>query len=255
MPKPSKDTSWNKVAKWYDKHLGQQGGDSYHSQVVIPGVIKLLKQHVPAGSQLLDLACGQGIFSREAVKLNYKVIGVDLAAGLIAAARKRSPGIIFHVADAHKLEQIPNNSIDAVICILALQNMDKLEIVFREVSRVLKPAGKFIFVINHPYFRIPRQTAWGDDDARKIQYRRIDRYKSPLKIPITAHPGQAKSEITWSFHLPLESYIKFLAQNKMSLIDLEEWTSHKVSEPGPKAKAENTARQEFPLFMAVVAES
>lgn len=246
----AKNTAWSKVAKWYDKHLQ---GDSYHGNVIIPGVKRLLQHHTSPGAELLDLACGQGIFAAEAARLGYKVIGVDLAATLIDIARKRLPRVIFHVADAHNLKMLPNDSIAVVVCILALQNMDNLSQVFGEVGRVLKPNGKFIFVLNHPYFRIPRLTSWGEDLERKIQYRRIDHYLSPTKIPITAHPGKSDSAITWSFHLPLESYVKFLAASKMSVIDLEEWTSHKVSEPGPKAKTENTARQEFPLFMAVVA--
>jgi hypothetical protein len=32
---------------------------------------------------------------------------------------------------------------------------------------------------------------------------------------------------------------------------MEEWTSHKVSDSGPRAPAENKARQEIPMFMAV----
>jgi hypothetical protein len=36
------------------------------------------------------------------------------------------------------------------------------------------------------------------------------------------------------------------------LIDaIEEWPSHKTSTSGPRAAAENTARKEIPMFMAV----
>ena len=36
------------------------------------------------------------------------------------------------------------------------------------------------------------------------------------------------------------------------LIDaIEEWASHKVSDSGPRAPAENTARKEIPMFMAM----
>jgi len=38
----------------------------------------------------------------------------------------------------------------------------------------------------------------GIDEANKIEYRRINRYFTPLKIPITTHPGEAKSSVTWS---------------------------------------------------------
>jgi hypothetical protein len=33
---------------------------------------------------------------------------------------------------------------------------------------------------------------------------------------------------------------------------LQEWSSHKESQPGPRARAENRARKEFPLFLALL---
>jgi hypothetical protein len=37
----------------------------------------------------------------------------------------------------------------------------------------------------------------------------------------------------------------------MLVESLEEWPSHKNSNSGPRAAAENTARKEIPLFMAI----
>jgi hypothetical protein len=36
---------------------------------------------------------------------------------------------------------------------------------------------------------------------------------------------------------------------------LEEWNSHRKSEPGPRAKAEDLARKEIPLFLCLVAKA
>ena len=36
------------------------------------------------------------------------------------------------------------------------------------------------------------------------------------------------------------------------LAGLQEWHSHKESQPGPRARAENRARREFPLFLGLL---
>ena len=63
------------------------------------------------------------------------------------------------------------------------------------------------------------------------------------------HPGITGSAKTVSFHRPLQYYFKALAKAGFVVEKLEEWTSMKVSDSGPRAKAENDARKEFPLFL------
>jgi hypothetical protein len=120
-------------------------------------------------------------------------------------------------------------------------------------ARHLKPKGKLILVLNHPAFRIPRQSAWGYDEKTKTQYRRINAYMKPLKIPIAMHPGKKESFTTYSFHHPLSTYTHWLEKSSFSILSIEEWCSDKKSEGG-RAKAEDRARLEFPLFLALIAE-
>lgn len=63
------------------------------------------------------------------------------------------------------------------------------------------------------------------------------------------HPGENPSEITWSFHRPLQFYFKFLGKKGLLVERLEEWVSHKETSAGPRKEAENKARSEFPMFM------
>ena len=75
---------------------------------------------------------------------------------------------------------------------------------------------------------------------------------TPLEIPINAHPGEEGSPMTWSFHHPIEDYANYLFGNGFLIEKIEEWTSEKKSE-GKAAKMENRARDEFPMFMAILA--
>jgi ubiquinone/menaquinone biosynthesis C-methylase UbiE len=150
-----------------------------------------------------------------------------------------------------------DKSYDAVVCVLAIQNMEKIEAVFNECERILKSSGRFIFVLNHPAFRIPRKTSWGWDEANMVQYRRVDGYLSSSREQIDMFPSQSAkkgSTSTWSFHRSLQDYMKALARSGFAISKLEEWISHKTSERGPRQRAEDIARKEFPLFMLLVAQ-
>lgn len=250
---PVSDTSWGGVATWYDEHL-EKSGDTYHEKVVYPNLARLLGDM--KGKQVLDLACGQGQFSRILADQGAHVVAVDLGKELIAIAESKNKNykfaIHYHNTASHDLYMVKDKTQDIVICVLALQNIEKLQETLAEVSRVLKDTGRFICVINHPTFRIPRASAWGYDEHTKTQFRRIDSYLSESKIKIDMTPGsQKEKKFTTSFHRPLQVYVKALAKTNLAIVRLEEWESHRKSEKGPKQAAEDKARKEIPLFMCI----
>jgi len=244
-------TAWRgDVARWYDSLVGEVGS-GYQREVIFPQTLRLLG--LRQSQRLLDLACGQGAFSREAAKVGVLVTGLDASEDLVRSARQQSRrGVRYVVGDAGQLQEtFPAESFDAVACILAIQNIEPLEPVFAGCGHVLRPGGRLVLVMTHPCFRIARQSAWGWDEERKLQYRRIDRYLSPLRIPIQTHPGADPRLRTWTFHRPLQTYVQGLAQAGLLVDALEEWPSNRVSQPGARAKAENRAREEVPLFLAI----
>lgn len=249
MPK-KKDTSWGSVANWYDEHLQRPTG-TYHRDVILPNLLRLMA--IESGEAVLDVACGQGFFSRELFHAGAKVSGVDIAPELIKIARQQSPKeIAYHASPAHHLPFIKTESVDTVLISLAIQNIENVRDVFAECQRVLKTGGRMFIVMNHPAYRIPKQSSWGWED-NKVQYRRVDRYLSEMKTEIQMHPGDAPEETTVSFHRPLQYYFKMLNKNGFLVGRLEEWISHKKSVQGPRAKAEDRARKEIPLFLCLEA--
>jgi ubiquinone/menaquinone biosynthesis C-methylase UbiE len=250
--KKSPPTAWSEVAEWYDRLVGEAGSE-YHQHVVLPGVLRLLA--LQPGDSAIDIACGQGVLCRLLHDRGAKVTGVDAARELIAAARQRGPAQIqYHVGDARDLDFLSTGRFTAAACILAIQNIHPLPPVFAGVHRLLDAGGRFVVVMMHPCFRGPKETSWGWDEQRKVQYRRVDRYLIPRKTPIVTHPGAAPDVYTWTFHRPIESYVKAMRNAGLLIDALEEWPSHKTSQPGPRAAAENTARNEIPLFLAIRAK-
>lgn len=243
------DTDWGEVAEWYDQLVGDRGSE-YHRQVVIPRTLRLLA--LQPGDAVVDIACGQGVLCRALHERGAGATGIDAAAELIRAARQRGPeGIEYHVGDARDLSFLPAGQFTAVACVMAIQNIHPIRPVFSGVARLLKSQGRFVLVMMHPCFRGPRETSWGWDEQQRVQYRRVDRYLLPRKVPITTHPGKDAKQYTWTFHKPIEAYAKALSNAGLLIDAMEEWPSHKTSTSGPRAAAENLARKEIPMFMAV----
>ncbi len=242
-------TSWQPVTKWYDKLVGDQGQE-YHERLILPELFKHLQ--LSEDDALLDVGCGQGILARH-ISSTTKYVGVDASAGLISAAKKRDENRLhtYVLADATKPLKVKDNFSHAIF-MLSLQNMENADQAIKNVAGKLRRNGKLILVLNHPAFRIPRQSSWGVDEKNKTQYRRIDRYRGFLKIPITAHPGKKSSPVTWSYHYSLEQLSTFLHESGFVIEHLKELYSGRVSE-GKAAKMENRARGEFPLFLMIIA--
>lgn len=242
--------SWEHVASWYDSLVGERGTD-FQRTVILPGLLRLLD--LKPRETVFDVACGQGAISLGLAETGVGVTGVDLSPALIARAKERaSERVRFLVGDARRLSMLQAGAFDAAVCVLAAQNIDPIEPVFAECGRLLRRGGRAVFVVPHPAFRIPRQSSWQWDEPRKLLYREVDRYLEPLKVPIDMRPfRQPGATLTWTYHRPVGFYVNGLAASGLLTNALEEWTSQRTSQPGPRAAAENRARQEFPLFLAV----
>lgn len=252
----ARHTSWQGVSKWYADST-KDAGHYYHKHVIIPQVLQLLA--LQKKDSVLDLACGSGVLGR-AIPREIDYIGIDIAPSLIDEAKKQdnqqNHHYVYGDVTKHTLTT-PDGSFrqfSHVTCILALQNMKEQSKVIKTAAKHIKNGGMFIMVLNHPAFRIPRQSSWGVDEENKMQYRKVNRYMSPLEIPLTMHPGKGKqSPLTWSYHYPLSSYSTWLKQEGFVIRDIAEWTSDKESY-GSAKHMENRARNEFPLFLCITAQ-
>lgn len=102
---------------------------------------------------VLDLACGSGRFSRIARESHAKqVIALDNSYAMLAT------GIHALVEDAPQfgqatLTEIPlkSNSIDVILCGLAVGHIPNLAPALAEMSRILKPSGIALISDFHPF--------------------------------------------------------------------------------------------------------
>jgi ubiquinone/menaquinone biosynthesis C-methylase UbiE len=253
IDKKSKNTSWEKVSGWYDS-LVKEKGHYYHEHVIFPNLLRLLDIDPKSPKSLLDLACGPGVLSK-ILPSTWEYCGIDLSPSFIKSAKSSfsSPKATFFISDVTKPLPLTKNDFDYVALILSLQNIEQTNLVLENCFLHLKKEGKLLLVLNHPSFRIPKQSSWEVDRSQNRQYRCVHSYLSSLDIPLQAHPSKGSdSEEVYAFHRPLSYYSHLLEKNKFLIQRIEEWISDKKSEGGC-AQMEDRARKEFPLFMTIVA--
>ncbi len=244
-------TSWESVANWYLTWVGKDGGQ-HHRTVTIPAAMDLLDPK--PGERILDVGAGSGVSAPAITSAGAEYVGVDVSATMLQYARKHHGRLgRFVQADSRKLHETPelaDLTFDAVLFLLSLQDMDPLAAVLHSVDRILAPRGRVAVVMTHPCFRVPRLSGWGWDESHQLQYRRVDRYLSPLAVPMETVGGPERG-MTVRFHRPLEQYVASLSEVGLLIDRLVEIPGHKVRPSGPRAKAENFALREIPMFLGL----
>jgi SAM-dependent methyltransferase len=249
--KPAAPTSWDPLAAWYDGWVGE-GGSEHHREIAVPATLRML--NIQMGDEILDVGCGQGVLAPSVLHAGAHYTGVDASPRLIQLAKRHHGNQgRFLVGDARNLaslQPLREQTFDAIVFLLSLQDMDPLEPVLASIPPVLNDNGRLVLLLTHPGFRVPRQSGWGWDEGRKLMFRRIDRYLTPLPVPMKSLPGQG-GRTTRSFHRPIQSYVNGLAEQGLLVDRLEEIPVPKLKIAGQPTKAERLARQEIPLFLGI----
>ena len=93
-----------------------------------------------AGERILDVGCGDGALTEKLVQAGAKVVGVDPAPDLVAAAGAR--GIDARLIDAQALPF--EREFDAVFTNAVLHWIPDLDAALRGIHRALKAGGRFV---------------------------------------------------------------------------------------------------------------
>jgi SAM-dependent methyltransferase len=241
---------WDALAQWYDGWMGVEGGE-HHRKLAIPAVLDLLQ--LQAGERLLDIGAGQGVLAPYITQTGANYTGIEISPRLLALSQKRHSGSgRFLHGDARRLRDVPAlkaGQFDAVVFLLSIQDMNPLDSVLESAAWALRGGGRLVILMTHPCFRVPRQSGWEEDTDRDLRFRRVDRYMTPLAVPIKAY-GKKRTGVSISFHRPLSHYINGLASCGLLVDELQEITTFETR----ASKAEQRANVEIPLFVGLRAQ-
>lgn len=190
------------------------------------------------GKKILDLGCGEGYNSRLMARKGAEVIGVDFSDKMINLAikleQKNKQGITYYVLDAANLYLFNNNTFDIVACFMALQDIEKYQDAIKEMYRILKRHGRFVFVIPHPCFErriIGRKTIGGweykkgtkNKSIKDALYYKVDRYFDTHRYIIPWNMKRlTKHFTTMTFHRTLTDYADALHSAGLVISRLKE---------------------------------
>jgi len=146
---------WNKNSDNYQKSA-KINTDSAHYGPYAPNENKLRLLGKVKNKKILEIGCGGGQCSIAFAKQGAICTGLDLSIEQLnyakELAKKEKVKVNFILKDIQTLKGIKSNSYDIVFSAFALQYIPDLKKCFKEVNRVLKKNGLFVFSLDHPFF-------------------------------------------------------------------------------------------------------
>jgi SAM-dependent methyltransferase len=164
------------------------------------------------GERILDVATGTGITARACARRGADVTGIDIAAGLLDAARTLSGGLAidYRVGDAEALP-FADASFDAVVSTFGVMFVSRPEAAARELARVCRPGGRLalatwtpdgsiaeMFAVMRPYMAAPPAVSpfdWGRRE--RLEELLGDAFKLTIRTE-TSHYVETGGEAAWN---------------------------------------------------------
>ena len=120
-------------------------------------IVKLLQPQ--PRQKLLDVACGEGLIIREALKRTPEAYGLDIAEAAVRKASRHAVGGGFTVGDAEALP-FPSDTFDYVTCLGSLENMPDPWKAIVEIRRVTKEQGLICILVPNMFWLEDVCLAW-----------------------------------------------------------------------------------------------
>ena len=104
------------------------------------------------GLRVADLGCGTGRAAIALAEAGAEVTAVDFSNEMLAQARHK-PGagrVRFIVHDLENPLPLDSDAFDRVLCSLALEHVQDLDVALGEMARICRPEGRVVIVEMHP---------------------------------------------------------------------------------------------------------
>lgn len=199
---------WERKAAYWDERMGE--GNLFWRVLIGPASERLLD--LQAGESVLDVGCGNGVFSRRIAQACASVVGIDFSPTFIERARTRTTEyadrityLVADATDAGQLLALGEQRFDAAVSNMVLQDMPTIEPLLQTLPRLLRPNGRFVFAVPHPAFNVIGASSVGIEEDRaagvETYYIKLSDY---LHVPPTKGIGTwGESEPHYYFHRPL----------------------------------------------------
>ncbi|MDA1478006.1 class I SAM-dependent methyltransferase [Bacillus changyiensis] len=166
---------WDRFADTYSQNHTEHG-DTHKEVFLNPAIFSFIE--TITNQNVLDAGCGEGYLSRMLAKSGAHVTAVDYSARMIEIAKKRTPQdlqIHYQQGNCEDLHFLEDHSFDLIIANMVIHDLANYEKAFREMYRLLRDQGTFIFTILHPCFVTP-ESGWEKTEEGKKLHWNVDQY-------------------------------------------------------------------------------
>lgn len=183
-------TDFDAVADAYDDSLPLHVVDHY-----IAKRTAFVREHVPAGSKILDVGCGTGVLAERLLHEGYDVTGADPFAAMLDHMRARDPRLKTVHAPGQNLP-FEDDTFDFTYCVAVMHHVAEPKDVHDtlvEMCRVTKPGGR-VLVWDHnprnPYWPILMKRVPQDTGAERLipEQEILDGLRAGGATPIETRP-------------------------------------------------------------------
>lgn len=227
------------VASTYLEH--RQRPDNPNDTIERPTFLELVGDL--SGLDIIDLGCGTAAFGREALEAGARsYLGIEVSERMADLARHNLEGLAGRV-DHQAIEEWSAEAAgaDLVTSRLALNYVEDLDGVFRQVRKALRPSGRLVVSVEHPVITSSfasladgRRTSWLVDDYFRTG----------------ARPHQWLGREVVKYHHTLNDWLDLIENSGLRLERLRE--SHPARE-NFQSEQEYERRLRIPLFLFLVA--
>ena len=158
-PDPVSREAYDKLASSYSDRAPTKPHNAYYER---PATLSLLGD--VRGRRVLDAACGPGIYTELLADSGAEVIGFDASEKMVTLAREslRGRAEVRRANLEEPLEWLEDDCFDLVVSALAMDYVEDWGVPLSEFYRVLKPAGKLVFSVEHPTFKFVEHVYQGE---------------------------------------------------------------------------------------------
>lgn len=202
--------NYDKLANSYHNMRTKENPDGwfFNELLEMPAMLEIIGN--VKGKKILDFGCGTGIYAKLLTKKGAKIKGFDISKEMIKIAREENPSLDLKVGSGY---QIPfREKFDIVMAPLVVHYLKDWDKMFKEIRRVLKDKGYFVFSTGNP---VSESSEKAKRKGKKVKI--LTDYFTEKKV--YSKCGNVKN---FSYHLTYETIIKKILKNGFEIVDYKD---------------------------------
>lgn len=210
---------YNVIAEHYHNLRTKENPEGwfYNEMLEMPATLELLGN--VRGKKVLDFGCGTGIYTKILKKKGAKIKGFDISVGMLKIAKEWVPNVELKKGSGYNIPF--KEKFDIIVASLVLDYFNNWGKVFKQVKKVLKKDGYFIFSIGNPISESTKKVKGKPHLIREFK----DYFKERKIYGIwknILHKKKVRNIKMPIYHKTYETIIRTILKNGFEIVDYKD---------------------------------